>query len=159
MEGLANMRSRLAAGVAICIICQCGIAIAQVTCDISGPGPDPVDPKLAPKVIAWVTNVERNLGLSSSRWRGKPAHAATTAQTRMLELQAFIGDWVNAARPGTVDYIFRSAVAHGVNVQYEMLLIAEDPANAQKHQFWVDTEAARAAACLDLIQLPVAYDR
>ncbi|WHZ11877.1 MAG: hypothetical protein OJF60_002316 [Burkholderiaceae bacterium] len=31
-------------------------------------------------------------------------------------------------------------------------MISEDSINAKTHRFWADTEAARAAACLELIQ-------
>lgn len=132
------------------------VAFAQVTCATNGPSPNPVDPTLAPRIIAWVTKVENDLGLSAANWHGKPAQAATAAEARALELQALVAQWEAPAPSGTVEAIFRSAVAHGVNVQYETLMITTDPANAKTHQFWVDTEAARAAACLALIQMPLA---
>jgi hypothetical protein len=127
-------------------------AFAQVTCARNGPSPNPIDPTLAPRITAWVTQAESNLGLPAN-WRGKPAKEAEAA---ILALQAFVGKWENAVPRGTVDAFFRDAVAHGVNVQYETLMITNDPANAKTHQFWVDTEAARAAACLALIQVPLA---
>jgi len=134
-------------------------AFAQVTCAASGPSPDPVDPALAPRIITWVTNVENQFGLTASKWHGRPARAATPALSAALELQAFIAEWESAAQPGTVEATFRAAVGHGVNVQYETLMITADSANAKTHQFWVDTEAARAAACLALIQIPSVPDR
>jgi hypothetical protein len=129
-------------------------AFAQVTCAQTGPGPDPVDPTLAPMIITWVTKAENNFGLTAANWHGKPARAATPAEAAALELQALTANWAAAARPGTVEAIFRAAVGHGVNVQYETLMISADSAHAKTHQFWVDTEAARAAACLALIHLP-----
>lgn len=129
-------------------------AMRQVTCAQTGPSPDPVDPTLAPKITAWVTKVEQQLGLTAANWHGKPAQAATPAVAAALELQALTADWAAAANPGTVEGIFRAAVQHGVNVQYETLMIAADSTHAEKHQFWVDTEAARASACLALIHLP-----
>ena len=129
----------------------------QVTCAATGPSPNPVEPTLAPRIIAWVTAVEKKLGLTVANWHGQPARASNPAVAAALELQALIADWEAAARPGTVEGIFRSAVGHGVNVQYETLMINADPANAKTHQFWVDTEAARAAACLALIQMPLSF--
>jgi len=127
----------------------------QVTCAATGPSPNPVDPTLAPKIIVWVTAVEKKLGLTAANWHGQPARASNPAVAAALELQALAADWEAAARPGTVEATFRSAVGHGVNVQYETLMINAEPANAKTHQFWVDTEAARAAACLALIQMPL----
>lgn len=117
-------------------------AFAQVDCAMFGPHPNSVDPSLVPKIIAWVGRVERYLHL-------KPP--ATKAEA--LKLQAIDANWLDAAQHGSVDAIFREAVGHGINVQYEMLMIELDPSNAKKHQFWVDTEAARANACLDLLRL------
>jgi hypothetical protein len=87
-------------------------------------------------------------------WQRQPAKAPTPAQASLIQLQAVVHAWLNAARPGTVDAIFREAVGHGVNVQYETLMVGEDSSNAKKHQFWADTEAARASACLSLIRQP-----
>ncbi|MBI2714237.1 MAG: hypothetical protein HYX37_07250 [Rhizobiales bacterium] len=101
-----------------------------------------------------MTKVENQLGLTAANWHGERAKAATPAVAAALELQALVADWAAKARRGTVEATFRAAVGHGVNVQYEMLMITADPANAKTHQFWVDTEAARAAACLALIQIP-----
>lgn len=134
-------------------------ALAQVTCAPSGPSPNPVDPTLAPRIVAWVTKVESKLGLTAANWHGQPARASDPAVAAALELQALTADWEAAARPGTMEAIFRSAVGHGVNVQYEALMITADPSHAKTHQFWVDTEAARAAACLDLIQIPLSPER
>jgi hypothetical protein len=134
-------------------------AFAQVTCASTGPSPNPVDPTLAPRIIAWVIKVENKLGLSAANWHGQRARASDPAVAAALELQALTADWVAAARSGTVEAIFRSAVGHGVNVQYETVMITVEPSNAKTHQFWVDTEAARAAACLDLIKTPLAPDR
>lgn len=134
-------------------------ASAQVTCASTGPSPNPVDPTLAPKIITWVTKVENKLGLTAANWHGQRAQASSPAVAAVLELQALTAEWAAAARSGTVEATFRAAVAHGVNVQYETLMITADPAHAKTHQFWVDTEAARAAACLDLIQIPATPDR
>jgi hypothetical protein len=134
-------------------------ASAQVTCASTGPSPNPVDPTLAPKIITWVTKVENQLGLTAANWHGQRAQASSPAVAAALELQALTAEWEAAARPGTVEAIFRSAVGHGVNVQYETLMIAADHPNAKTHQFWVDTEAARAAACLALIQMPLSPDK
>lgn len=119
---------------------------------MTGPSPNPVDPALASKVIAWVTQVENSLGLTAANWHGEPAQAATPAEAAALELQALTATWAAAARPGTVEATFRAAVQHGVNVQYETLMVDADPTHAKTHQFWADTEAARATACLALIQ-------
>jgi TPR repeat protein len=127
----------------------------QVTCAATGPSPNPVDPALAPRIITWVTAVEKKLGLTAANWHGQPARASNPAVAAALELQALTADWEAAAQPGTVESIFRSAVGHGVNVQYETLMINADPANAKTHQSWVSTEAARAAACLALIRMPL----
>ena len=137
-------------------------ARAQVTCDFNGPSPDPVDPTLAPRAIAWVSKIETTLRLTSIKRHTVPAKAdkpKTASEDKFIELQAVVSDWMLAAKPGTVEYFFRSAVGHGVNVQYETLMTQINSENAQRHQFWVDTEAARAAACLDLIHLPVTLDK
>jgi hypothetical protein len=125
-----------------------------VTCSSSGPSPDPVDHTLVPNILYWVASVEKQSGLSAANWQGQPAKAPTPAQTSLVQLQAVVRAWANAARPGTVDAIFREAVGHGVNVEYEVLMVREDPSNASDHQFWADTEAARASACLSLIRQP-----
>jgi len=135
------------------------VAFGQVTCASTGPSPNPVDLTLAPRIIAWVTKVENKLGLTAANWHGQRARASNPAVAAALDLQARTADWEAAAHPGTVEAFFRSAVGHGVNVQYETLMITADPPNAKTHQFWVDTEAARAAACLDLIKMPLAPDR
>lgn len=139
------------AGVAIS---TCTSAAAQTTCDTSGEPTKPIDPALAPKIIEWVSKVEEQVGLKASNWHGLPAQAPTAAQRSMLELQALTADWQMAARNGTVERFFRSAVMHGVDVQYEALMMREDVAHADVHRMWRDTEAARANACLALTKLP-----
>jgi hypothetical protein len=87
--------------------------------------------------------VERQFELSTTNWQREPAKAPTPAQNSLLQIQAVMHAWANAARPGTVDAIFREAVGHGVNVKHKIFMVTEDPSNANKHQFWADTEAAR----------------
>jgi hypothetical protein len=129
-------------------------AFAQTTCAMNGPPPDHVDPTVAPKIVAWVTSVESKFGLTADRWHGMPAEAPTREQASLLELQALVSNWASASAPGTVEGIFRAAVQHGVNVQYESLMAKEDPGHADVHRTWANTEAARASACLALIRQP-----
>ncbi len=129
-------------------------ASAQTACAETGAPSQPIDPQLAPKIAAWVTTVEEKFNLRASNWHGLPAKAPTKAQSSALELQALVSDWEQKVSPGSVDAIFRAAVMHGVNVQYETLMAAEDTAHADTHRNWADIEAARASACLALIHQP-----
>jgi hypothetical protein len=151
--------SVLTMATSIFLIALHSLAFAQVTCSHSGPGPDPVDPTLAPRIVAWVTKVEKKFGLSAANWHGEPATVANREQAEALELQALTADWEDAAPPGTVEATFRAAVGHGVAAQTELTMMRVDPANAKQHRFWSDTEAARAVACLSLIQLPQRPDK
>jgi hypothetical protein len=95
--------------------------------------------------------VEGKFDLKPANWHGEPAKAPTKAQASLLDLGALVREWEAAAKPGTAEATFRSAVSHGVNVQYETLMVREDPANTKTHQLRADTEAARADACLNLL--------
>jgi hypothetical protein len=145
---------KLGIGVTLLLAASCSAGFCQVTCSHSGPTPNPVDPTLAPRIVAWVKTVEKKFGLSAANWRGEPARVANREQAEMLELQAMVAEWEDAAPAGTVETTFRAAVGHGVSVQTELTMMKVEPANARQHRFWADTEAARAAACLSLIQLP-----
>ena len=74
--------------------------------------------------------------------------AATPAQAKMANLQAVVAEWEREPASGTVESFFRLAVGHGVNVEYETLMISEDPKNASTHSRWRNLEAARANANL-----------
>jgi hypothetical protein len=115
------------------------LASAGVSCDKSGDAPSKFNPSLAPKIVKWVTGVERQLKL-------QPPLSKVDA----IRLQAVISEWEGQAPAGSVDSFFRSAVAHGVNVQYETFMQQDDPENSKKHRFFIDLEAARADACLSL---------
>ena len=118
-------------------------ALADATCSETGPAPEHVNPELAPKILKWVAHVEQNYKLP-----------APTSKAEAVQLQDRISTWEYKAQPETVDALFRAAVVHGVNVQYESLMIRDDPKHAKEHKSWVNIEAARAAACLDLFRLP-----
>lgn len=147
---MTKMKNLLVVSLAL----LCSSVSAQTACANSGAPTQTVDPSLAPKIVVWVTTVEDKFDLKASNWHGLPAKAPTRAQSSALELQAMAADWQRKAPPGSVDAIFRAAVAHGVNVQYETLMVTEDAPHAQSHQTWADTEAARASACLALIHQP-----
>lgn len=115
------------------------LASADVSCDVVGDAPSRIDQSLAPKIIKWVSGVERHLKL-------QPPSSADEA----MRLQAVIGHWQNQAQPESVDSFFRAAVAHGVNVQYETLMLKDEPKNSKDRRFFIDLEAARAEACLSL---------
>ena len=115
------------------------LASATVSCADSGEAPSKFDPSLAPRIIKWVSGVEKHLKL-------QPPSSAEDA----MKLQAIIGDWTNQTPPESVDSFFRSAVAHGINVQYESIMLKDDPKNSEKHSFFIGLEAARADACLSL---------
>jgi hypothetical protein len=109
----------------------------QVACSVSGPAPE-TDPERVQEITTWVTGVENNLGLPVPR-----------TEDLCLKLQGFTSEWAhNVVRPQTMEEFFRAAVAHAINAQCEVLKAAHD----KTRQFWVDTEAARAAACLAVIQ-------
>jgi hypothetical protein len=149
----------LTMATSVFLIALHSLAFAQVTCSHSGPTPNPVDSTLAPRIVVWVTKVEKKFDLSAANWHGEPARAANREEAEALELQALTADWEDAAPPGTVEATFRAAVGHGVAAQTELTMMRVEPANAKQHRFWADTEAARAAACLSLIQLPSVPDR
>jgi hypothetical protein len=130
-----------------------GRAPEKVTCATSGPGPDPVDPALAPKIVVWVVEVEKKLGLPVPNLDA-PRGLVAAEVAAVVNLQAIVAEWEAQAPPRTVERFFRSAVGHATSVQYEMLMAVGDPAHVETHQFWVDVEAARADACLALIRLP-----
>ena len=140
--------------IAIALAMVCSSVSAQTACAETGAPSRPLDPQLAPKIVAWVTTVEDRFNLKASNWHGLPAKAPTKAQSSALELQALASDWEQKVSPGSVDAIFRAAVMHGVNVQYETLMASEDTAHADAHRKWADIEAARASACLALIRQP-----
>lgn len=115
------------------------LAYAGVSCNDVGAAPTRIDPTLAPGIIKWVSGVERQFKL-------RPPESAKEA----MNLQALIAKWEDQAPPGSVDSFFRAAVGHGVNVQYETFMLEDDLKNHDKHQFFINLEAARADACLAL---------
>jgi len=101
--------------------------LAEPRCAQFGDAPDHIDPDLAPKIIKWVTGVEDYLDVP------RPL-----SKIAALQLQANVGNWKETARSTLIDSIFISAVEHGVNVQYETLMITADADHARDHQHWVE---------------------
>jgi hypothetical protein len=110
------------------------------------------DPALAPKIIAWATRVEQRVGLVAANYRGPPIeYAKSPEQAEAAKIQILAGKWESEVRPGTMDAIFRQAVAHGANAQYEAVMMSVDPHNSN-HEYFMNVEAARANACLSVYQ-------
>ena len=122
--------------VVVVLLLMAGSAHAQVICADVGPAPDRVDLTLAPRIIAWATKVEAQLGLSAAAWRGVPAHALSPVKDAAITLQAVTAHWVDEAEPGTVEETYREAVGHGVNTQVETVMVTADPGQADNHRYF-----------------------
>ncbi len=129
----------------------CGPAAATTRCANSGEVDQPIDASLAPKIAVWVQQAEVSTGIDHLVYRFPSKKPATTsAEARLDNLVAVVAEWEREPVPGSVESFFRQAVGHGVNVEYETLMVTQDPKNAALHRMWRDTEAARANACLSL---------
>lgn len=126
--------------LAYALLILSSVSALAVTCSQTGEVPDKPESGLIVKVLKWTSDAEANLKL-------KPPGSRDDA----MKLQAIAADWAGRAPYGSVDYFFRQALLHGINVQYENWSIIEDTANTKQHEFWVNAESARAEACLDLV--------
>lgn len=147
-----SKRGYLIVGLAVSGLLFHTVTTARTNCDFSGNVDRPIDPGLAPKIIDWAKKAEAKAGLDHMVYRFPLRKPAPPAQAAMLNLQAVAADWAMEVGRGTVEGIYRQAVLHGIGAQYQTLMIHEDPENAATHEMWRDTEAARANACLTLIQ-------
>lgn len=114
---------------------------ADVLCADTGEAPSQFDQSVVPRIIRWVSHVEKQFKLQP------PA-----SEDDAMRLQAVIVKWENQVPRESVDWFFRAAVGHGVSVQYEMFMLKADPKDAKKHRFFIDLEAARADACLAMVR-------
>lgn len=113
-----------------------------VRCANHGDYPETIDPFLPGRISDWLEDVLMHFGSRLPQ---------TTVEA--IDLQRTIQDWASSKKPHTQDSIFAQAVAHGVNVQYEALLLATAKTDERDGQYWINLEAARAQACLNLLQL------
>lgn len=130
----------LRSAVPLLFILCVSAATADVLCAPVGTPPDHINPDLPAKILKWTEAIENNMKIS-----------VPLTANRAMVLQAAISNWQNEVAPNTSEYFYRQAVAHGVNVQYETLMVSEDPSHAETHRHWIDVESARAEACLELI--------
>lgn len=116
-----------------------GPALADAPCASSG-DTTPASQAIVTKVINWTLRTEDYLKLK------RPTSAQDANQ-----LQAVAADWKQTVNPDGPDGLYRAALAHGINVQYETFMVIADPKKASDHRDWVKLEAARAEACLELL--------
>jgi hypothetical protein len=127
---------------------------AQSSCAQGGEPPAKIPSSLAPKIIKWVEPVELKLGIAPANWSGLSSDAAPGKKDALLQMQALAARWQREVPENSGESIFRQAVAHGINVQYEKFMASEDPQRAADHRYWMNVEAWRASECLKLINHP-----
>lgn len=134
------MRAKLTLTLLLALVPQ--VAGAEVLCDRSGEAPSPPDTALTARIASWTARTQGNLKMR-----------VPATKSDALSLQSSVAQWADQAPLGSVDYFFRQAIGHGVNAQYERLMIDLRDGDAEKHTYFMHLEAARADACLSVLSV------